>query len=352
MVNKRQSNIEALRAVAMFLIVVYHYIFYGLKNNPSHQYYDMTSWRDIIDYVTMEPFYIISGISVNCYVMITGYFLIEKTKFRWRGGINVWIQTLFYSLLFLFIWKLFVDDDMTRKELLQSFFPIYNSSYWFVTSYMGLLTISPFLSIMAQQLDKRQFQILLTTLFCLNFEYLFGTIFSGARTIMWFSFLFLLSGYIRIHGIPIWINRFRFYLMAGIMVIMFVIGSLVNIAGTGSEFHLVSTNYNGFLFFLSVIVFICFLSFDTRNKWVQPFVWISPYTFGVYLVHSNFFVQSRIWTLTIPDYFVYPEFIYCLSTSIGIFVVCILIDYVRHRLFEIFKVNDIIRVIAQKIPQL
>ena len=98
----------------MFMIVVYHYIFYGLKGNPYHQYYDMTSFKDIVNYVTMEPLYIISGVSVNCFVMITGYFLIEKMVFRLKGVLNIWIQTFFYSVLFLIAFYLGGSELINR----------------------------------------------------------------------------------------------------------------------------------------------------------------------------------------------------------------------------------------------
>ncbi len=41
--QKRQENIELLRVLSMFLIVVSHYIYHGLKSNPLHMYYDVTT---------------------------------------------------------------------------------------------------------------------------------------------------------------------------------------------------------------------------------------------------------------------------------------------------------------------
>ena len=48
---KRQNNIEVLRVICMFLIVVSHYIYHGLKENPiAHElgFLIIHSWNFII----------------------------------------------------------------------------------------------------------------------------------------------------------------------------------------------------------------------------------------------------------------------------------------------------------------
>ena len=40
---KRQKNIEVLRVLSMFLIVVSHYIYHGLKNSSNHTNYDVST---------------------------------------------------------------------------------------------------------------------------------------------------------------------------------------------------------------------------------------------------------------------------------------------------------------------
>lgn len=351
MESKRQVNIEALRTLAMFMIVVYHYIFYGLKGNPYHQYYDMTSFKDIVNYVTMEPLYIISGVSVNCFVMITGYFLIEKMDFRWKGALNIWIQTFFYSVLFLIVFYLGGSELVNRESIAASFFPVYNKSYWFVTTYMGLVVIAPFLAKMAQSLSKHQYQLMLIILFILSFEYLYGKIYSGARSILWFSFLFLIAGYIKLYQLPSFIVNNRGKIISLLLFIMFVFGSLINLYH-GSLFQLISTNYHGGLFFLSFSVFVYFVFAESPNKFFRVLAAVSPYTFGVYLIHSNMFIQYYIWELVVPDYFDYPVIFYCLFTSMLIFGLCSIIDLMRFRFFSVLHINNRITHLTNRLPQL
>ena len=71
--SKRQANFELLRIVAMFMIISLHYLVKGwvatpfpfaVKENPVAVF----AWL-------VEAFCIVA---VNCYVLISGYFLVES----------------------------------------------------------------------------------------------------------------------------------------------------------------------------------------------------------------------------------------------------------------------------------
>jgi len=349
MEKQRQANIEALRVVAMFLIVVMHYIFCGLKESPGHAYYDMTSLKGLVDYITMEPLYILSGTAVNCYVMVTGYFLIDRLTFRWKGILRTWLMTVFYSLVFLcaaFLLKL----DVPKSAVLGSFFPVYHNSYWFVTSYIGLLLVAPLLSRAALSLSKKAYLWVLAVLFVLVFEFLYGKVFAGHRTLVFFSYLFLLGGYFRLHGIPQWFVRYRFWIFAGLLLALFILASGVNIL-RGNGFALISSAYDGPLLFLSLSIFVIALTTRGDGRLVSALSHLAPYTFGVYLIHANYFVNERIYAL-IPSSVPYPIILHCLLFSILLFTVCIMVDFLRERLFKLVKMDAGIDRLGKKMPQL
>ena len=100
MENKSRSiNFEVLRVLAMFFIVTQHYVYWGLKPSEWYHFMPMNSSFDIFNYISMEALYIISVIGVDCFVMITGYFLIDRLSFRWKGMMNVWLQTFVYGTM-------------------------------------------------------------------------------------------------------------------------------------------------------------------------------------------------------------------------------------------------------------
>lgn len=261
---KRLSNIEALRVISMFLIVVMHYIFCGLKSNPIHMYYDVSSIGGLADYLTMEPLYILSGTAVNCYVMITGYFLIDKLGYRWNGILKTWFLAFFYSVVCLgmaFLLKL----DITKGDVLQAVFPVHQNAYWFVTSYIGLLLFAPILSRAAVSFSKKSYQIVLAILFFVVFEFLYGKIYGGFRTILFFGYLYLLAGYLRLYGVPQLILKHRYIIFFAIWLGLFSMATAINLAG-GGKFQLISSAYDGPILFLSLSIFVLFLTTKGDTK--------------------------------------------------------------------------------------
>lgn len=91
MKSERQANFELLRIVAMLMIIVLHYL------NKGELLTAYTTDRTVINYAAhlIEAFCIVA---VNCYVLLSGYFLVESA---WRPGrvVSLAGQILFYSVL-------------------------------------------------------------------------------------------------------------------------------------------------------------------------------------------------------------------------------------------------------------
>ena len=347
---KRQTNIEVLRVFAMFLVVVSHYIYWGLKQSPIYMHYDLTTLEGLINYITLEPLYVLSCVAVNCYVMITGYFLIEKINYRWDGLVRTWIVTLFYSLLFLGVAYL-LKNNVTKETLLKSLFPIRQSGYWFVTAYVGLLLIAPLLSRVAHSLNKKQYQLVLAVLFIIMFQYLYGRVYAGFRSIMFFGYLYLIAGYIKIYGVPQIIVDKKRLIFFVFWLALVVFATIVN-AIRGERFQLTSSAYDGPILLLSIIVFVCFSTAQMSHKIWRYISKLGPYTFGVYLIHSNTHIGGKLWDVLLPDSFPVPIIFYCLLSCIALFLLCTVIDFLRLKLFKLLNVDTIIKQLCQRFPQL
>lgn len=339
---------EILRVFSMFLIVVMHYIFCGLKQNTAHIYYDVNTLMGMTNYLTMEPFYLLSQVPVNCYVMITGYYLINKIQYRWRGILRVIVQTFFYSLLFL-LGMLALNSNVSNIQLLKSVFPIHQWGYWFVTVYIGLLLVAPLLSRIAISLSKRQYQIVLLVLFILNFHYLYGSVYAGHRSIMFFSFLYLLAGYLRLHGIPPLFLEMKRVIFGGIWAFLTLLATLVNIKK--GQFELIGTSYDGPILFLSLATFIIFVTARMDQPVCRIIAKLSPFTFGVYLIHTNCFVNGWLWSL-IPEKYEVPIFLHCIFFCLLIYILCTIVDFVRDKIFRLISVDKLLDRICEKLPQL
>lgn len=78
---------------------------------------------------------------------------------------------------------------------------------------------------------------------------------------------------------------------------------------------------------------------------------ISPYTFGVYLIHTNDFVNDRIWKL-LPDIYGYPVIVHCILFCLLLFFLCIMIDFIREKLFKLLRIDNMLSNVSSKLPQL
>ena len=350
----RKSNIELLRVVAMFLIIIGHYCYHGLKESQVYAEFTVTDIVGISEWGGVELLYLISCIAVNLYVMITGFFICDRLSFRWKGILKVWLQTVFYGILFV-LFAFFTMQEGMQTPLFETVLPIYNSSYWFVTHYVGLMLIAPFLSLIVRSLSRQHYQLLLAIggIMCLDFFY--GQRFAGSMTIHWFIYLYVVSGYIKKYGVPSILERYSGTVFCIIVVLLFTGVSALNVFKNGGygQYKLMSTSYDGPIFFLSVAAFIFFKKIDiSKNRILLLVSRLAPYTFGIYLFHENpILKQMGLWTYLIPETYNIPVSLHCLIISVSIFFIGAILDYLRATIFRICKVDSLCDNIVQKLPR-
>lgn len=99
-------------------------------------------------------------IGVALFVMITGYYLIES-EFKVKRVVNIVLQTLFYAMGLFVIFCIFDNDNFSVINLFKNMFPVIGQKYWFVTNYVILCFLSPFINKMLNVIDRKQFVLLL-----------------------------------------------------------------------------------------------------------------------------------------------------------------------------------------------
>lgn len=258
----RERNIELLRIFAMIMIISLHFLGHGgvlVNVSPySIQYY--VCW-------------ILEGlcfISVNCYVLISGYFLIDS-KFKIKKLLILLGQVFFFSISLYLITSLLSGTPFSKVTLLKAVFPTNSNVYWFVTMYVGMYILSPFINTLLKNLTQKQHFLLIcvsVTLFSILptlFFYSTGLNFGGGNGVVWFIVLYIVAAYIKKYKRVIK-NVHKVVLLYGICAVMVPISffGLDFIANKlNSEFLLqhvqVMYSYNSiFVFFASVFAFLLF----------------------------------------------------------------------------------------------
>ena len=342
----------------MYLIIVGHVIGNAYLTTHAPALKQLLGGGNLLNFSLLELLWIVSGVAVNCYVMITGYFLVERTDFRWKGFVGVWFQTLFYSVTIFAVVALVTGEAVGWRDLVKTVTPIYHNTWWFITVYLCLLLFAPFLSITAKALTRRQYLILLAVLFILVFEYPYGKVVCAKAPIVRFSFLFLLAGYLKLYGVPRWLGRRPGQSVLAMVLVMYVLAMAYNACRLWRGQPLVPLTSDGtfVMLFLSAAVFSLFCSTSMEGRTARMTGRMSPYTLGIYLVHCHPSLGKYIWVNTLPASWPSPQWLTCplniLASAAVIFVVCMAIDIVRKRLFDILRIPLWERKMVEHLPTL
>ena len=193
--NNRNFGIDLLRIIMMFLIVLRH----GSYQSGAISIANIPKMNYLIGIVIAN----ISGIAVNCYIIISGYFLC-KQKIRFERIFNLYITIIFYSLNIALIALILPNFHISKKILFHAIFPLCTGFSWFMSYYIVLSIISPFINKTLSILTKEQFFFLLgILLFFFSLIPSFGlSTFSqvGGYTFIWFVVLYCTGAYLRFHG--------------------------------------------------------------------------------------------------------------------------------------------------------
>lgn len=336
--KKRMANLELLRCVAMMMVVVLHYLGKG-QLLPELTGEDLgmqgvTAWL-------LETF---SIVAVNVYMFISGYFLCTSS-FRLSRLLKLWLQVWLYSVGFGLIGMLagiMAETSADTHFFLTLLFPVWMEHYWFMTAYIFLYLLLPFVGIALRRMTKQQLRctvVILLIVFSLIKSVLPLRLELDAKgyDCIWYLCVFAAAAYVRRFGIPFLEKRGR-------GIFLYVACSLLAFGGTmalrqvflrtGSFGRMTGMclEYNHILPFLAALgLFYVFLKMDFQGKIADVIVKISPYTLGVYLLHENLGLRYtwQNWLGADRVNGVFSLLLHTLLAVVTIFAAGIIVDMLR-----------------------
>lgn len=151
----RKANFEALRLFSVFAIIYMHT--YGEFMNQ----YQLSAFNK--NFFIMENS--LFNVGVSCLMLISGYF---GVKLKVKKLCDMQLQFLCYSILAFGV--AFLSSDwqyLSRFNKLSFFLPIISKRNWFVTSYVWIVILSPFINTMVEKISRKNFKALLISLILL-----------------------------------------------------------------------------------------------------------------------------------------------------------------------------------------
>lgn len=317
----RQSNFELMRIFAMLLIIAHHFAFYAVA--PAGL---------LGDDIVLLLFQGGGKLGVDLFVMITGYMTI-RSSFKSRSLLRVVLQTLFYSWSILLIFIAFDPSAVGGlKSIAKSLIPVISGEYWFVTAYVGLVLVSPFVGWLVRELGKDGVKKLLILLFVpLSLIPTFTHQSFICSELVWFVYLYILAGYIRLWGLP---DIKRLTVLAILSVVAILAAALAVTLLVGARKMPFGGMNSCFMVVLAVACFRWFMRLDIgSNKAINT---LASGAFAVYLIHDNPFVRGILWPCFGSVFAAGPAVVALIGigTVVAIYLLCAMVDILRQRLLE------------------
>lgn len=342
----RQTNLELYRCIVMLLIVSCHY---GLQTElkqivhenqftaPSNFYYLINMWGKI---------------GINCFLMITGYFMC-LSNITLRKFLKLYLQVIFYSLTINGIFTLAGRESLSLLDWLLLLLPFRNIiSDNFTDAILAWWLFIPFLNILIKGMDEKMHRILIyySVLVFTIIDFLPEQKFSiNVNPICWFSVIYMVASYIRLHPNHIWANTSaRFW--GGILLIcvlidiasVFGIIELSHVMGRFiSPFRLVVDSNAPMALLTSVASFMFFKNLKVKYSKIINIV--GSTTFGILLIHSqNSAIRLWLWhdVFDCVGHYAVPFYwAYAIASILIVYFSCSMIDYIRICTFEKWTMN-------------
>lgn len=348
---KRKSNMELLRVLAMYFIVMLHLF------GKTMAIDDISSDGD--GYYLVWTLESVVGMGNNLFILLSGYFFIE-TRFKIQKLIGLYVQIYFYSLMGALV-SLLLGIGL-KSEWKRVLFPVVNREYWFITIYIVLYCLIPYIKLLIERMNKRQYSLLLMLLFLL-FSVI-PTVFQeeewlntgGAFGIVWFVFLYSVGAYIRLYY-KAKLSRIIRFIMWMVVIMMvpvykFLIEGLGNVHWFFEGYIEVLYKADSVMILASsVLLVLLFVDIDIKNDLCAKGInWLGAGCLGVYLIHNNKNLSHYIWEKLRVYYWIVEKENILMALFIGIlvFVVCNVLEHLRQMIFRSLKIDALIAGLSRK----
>lgn len=328
----------------MILIVAHHYV----VNSGLYQHIAETSYSITSDVMLIFGAWGKTGI--NCFVLITGYFMC-KSKISLHKFLKLYFQITFYAIVIYCIFCLTSYQTFSIFEIILKMLPVRSIGDNFVGCFIIFYLLIPFLTILVNNLNKKQH----VTLICVLLLYqsilpIAPTFRISFNYVSWFSTLFIIASYIRFYGL-LENKTNQFWGFVSILCIIVSASSVVachyayrhELVNTFIPYFFISDSNKPLALLTAVSSFMYFKGF--KMQYISALNQIGGGAFAVLLIHANSDTMRQwLWKDTVKpiEHFgnLWPTLLYASICVLIVFIVCICIEQIRLALSQ----NQICRI--------
>ena len=276
--------------------------------------------------------------------------------------LGLWFQVLFYSLLFTSLFFAFLPESRSIKNLVVAVMPILGKQWWYVSSYFALWVFIPFLNKAINSLSQQTYKkVLLLILFAVCFIDCIVTTdafnLNNGYSAIWLMIVYLFGAYIRKYNIFEKMTSFKCIVGYFSMIILTFVSKIairfvtIDLLGQ-AKYENTFISYISITILLSAIFLMMFcLKIKINNIASKLICFIAPASLGIYLIHVHPLVFNNIINnafVSFADKSPITMTFFVIVASLGIFVLCAIIELLRIQIFKLIKINKLSEFIAAK----
>lgn len=362
--SNRKISLDILRILAMLGIIGLHLIGQGgiLENLNMHS---------IRTYIILL-IYAICFLSVDTFAILSGYLSWKKEKVKYKRIVELIIISLFYSIVITIVFygfNLYNCRALGRRALFHSLFPALIGRYWYITCYIFLFLLIPYLNFFINKISKEKLKkmlILIFILLCIIPNIFFSIDFFktiNGYSPFWLIYCYLLGAYVGKYLEKKKISKKMILSLIACIVSAFILNSLVRIITMKLygelQYDLWFLNYvSPFMVISSIIVvMICSkIEISINNKIINKIIsYLSLCSFSVYIIHSHYLIYDYYLRGIMVKYVYENILILIVSLFVGIilvYLICFIIDLIRIIIFKLLRIDNFIDKIGLKLNKL
>ena len=329
--GQRNSSIELLRIIAMFMILMHHFV--------VHNGYDELNLPLGPERIFFQLVMAGGGkVGVVIFFSISAWFFLDREQTIKSNLKRVWImerELLFWSLALMMFYLVFDRADLGPKLMVRSLVPLSTGIWWYATAYAIFLMLLPFLSKGLKVLSREYHLALAATVLVIwgLTSFIPGMI--GINDgFFGFIYLFILISAYKWYMEPFTTRQVWLMIGTGLGFFPLYTCASITLSLLGYDMGIYITG--DWKLPVIMVGFGMFLLFDRVTFHNRTINRIAQSAFAVYLITDYAASRKLFWVklFNLQDLYQQPfAILQILGILLTIYAICILIDFARQALF-------------------
>lgn len=355
MKRTRNTNLDLLRIISMLMVVCFHFFNHGGLVDGA-----LVPWT--ANWFLGNLVYAGCFVAVNCFVLLSGYFQCTS-KFKLKRLLSVWLQVFSWSVA-ICVFQTVIRGTFSAGDLLRNFLPITMRRYWFVTAYLLMYAVSPFLNCAIQEMNRKTHLLCCVVLMGIfsvlhNLVYIsdFGNVLGGS-SFLWFCVMYMVAAYIRLY-VPVQEKHrsggFAVYAICAVLIAAERFAAYYITPQIWGQVMMESLFYSNNSILNTAAAIALFMAMRTvvvKGRIVNSLIaFLAPLAFGVYLIHDHPALRPLLWQRLNPAALAESPWMipYALLCVVGIFTICCFLEWLRQQVFRIIGIDKFVNGVSKKI---